>query len=166
MNDLVIFNEEMNAIVLDSRVAARELGVDHKSLKNLIREYAATFGEVPFQKAPLESGQTETFALLTERQALLFIALAKNTEAAIVAKTRLVDAFLEMREYIETTKRNDFATLLKKMDDIAQSLYDQINWSYSRIAHSDPVNKELLERGEKTIARFIATAKSIKGEIQ
>lgn len=131
MNDLVMIDKESGIALLDSRVAARELGVEHKNLKELIRNHFTDVEKVPFQTAPSEAGQTETFYLLNERQSLQIITRVRNTEKSLIAKDKLIDAFLEMRDALSSI-RETMKEVSSRIEEIRSSLYEQINWSYKR----------------------------------
>lgn len=112
---LVALDRKTGEPVLDSRVAARELGVEHESIIKLLGEYSEEssdlksdlLGVVRFEteKRPgSRTGQKERYALLSERQALLLITMVRNSPEALRAKERLVDAFLAMRAALLSRK--------------------------------------------------------------
>lgn len=162
---LLVLDDENGIPLLDSRVAAKELGIEHKSLRETIEAHSDSLMISRFETAKSESaGRPEKFYLLTERQTLLLITMVKNTEEALIAKTNLVDAFMEMRRQLDVIKAEDLRKMMKKLDDVAESLYEQITWSYSRVSRTDPVNKELLKRGEKTLERLLSLRKELPNE--
>jgi len=119
--DLIIADKKTGEPLLDSRVAARELGIEHKNVLDLIYEYSGEgralnassdsklglLGVIRFEirKRPgSKTGQKEKWALLTEPQALLLITMVRNTEESLVKKKQLVDAFLAMRDAINARR--------------------------------------------------------------
>ena len=54
MNDLVFIEAESQDIVADSRIVANELGVEHRSIKDLIRTHSDRLGKVRPPAAPSE----------------------------------------------------------------------------------------------------------------
>lgn len=94
-------------LVVDSRLIAEELGIQHKSLKDLIRTYQSdfeVFGEVTVVAAQGKSlpqggfGQAETYYYLNEDQSYLSLTYSKNTPKVRQAKVNLVKAFRQARE--------------------------------------------------------------------
>ena len=70
-------------LVVDSRLVAEELGIQHKSFKETIREnledIEAEYGKLTFETAPSNtSNQTETYYLLTEDQAIYLMTLSQK----------------------------------------------------------------------------------------
>lgn len=106
MNDLLIIKE--GEPLLDSRVAARELGVEHQNLRELIEGHSEVLGVIRFQTGKptkgSKGGRPERWALLDEEQALLLITMVKNTDAALEKKQALVRAFLAMRSALMETR--------------------------------------------------------------
>ena len=146
MNDLIHIDEERGIPVLDSRLAAKELGVEHRSLKDVIRDRGDVLGIVRLQTALSQGpGMPETFYLLNERQATLLITMVRNTEEALVAKAKLVDAFFEMRDELRSIERKSILEFAVKIKELATKTYrieerqiEEINEGYE---DSDTVGK-------------------------
>jgi len=88
----------------DSRKLADSLGTKHKHTLELVRTHKAAFeafGKVPFETAPLPSGQRETFALLNEDQSFLLLTFSRNTKAVVALKVKLVRAFSDARKALQ-----------------------------------------------------------------
>lgn len=99
MNEIVI-KENGGVLYADSRDVAGVLGIDHKSVLQLLRDNSELdFSD--FKTLKSTGGRPGYYAELTERQCLIMITFVKNTDEAIKAKVALVDAFLGMREYIK-----------------------------------------------------------------
>lgn len=89
-----------------SEIIAQGVGVQHKNILALVRNYQAdfeTFGVFAFETRKVDNpqgGRPETFAILNEQQATLLVTYCKNTETVRKFKVALVKAFYEMREQL------------------------------------------------------------------
>lgn len=86
---------------VDSRLIAKQLGIQHKNALELLRKHRTDFeqlGKVAFQTEPLPSGQAERFGLLNEDQSYLMLTFSRNTSKVRALKVRLVKAFAEARK--------------------------------------------------------------------
>jgi phage regulator Rha-like protein len=89
-----------------SEIIAQGVGVQHKNILALVRNYQAdfeTFGVFAFETRKVENpqgGRPETFAILNEQQATLLVTYCKNTETVRKFKVALVKAFYEMRQQL------------------------------------------------------------------
>ena len=93
-----------NCPVADSRVIAFGFGTTNKSILNLSRSHESglkKFGKVTFQRAPTESGQTQTFIELNERQVMLLLTYTRSNKATDSFRESLVREFFEMRQQLE-----------------------------------------------------------------
>lgn len=89
------------ALVVDSRLIAKELGIEHRALMQNIKKHQSVieqgFGVITFEMSkPLEGsrgGRPENIAYLTEDQATLLMTFSRNTEQVINCKVSLVKAF-------------------------------------------------------------------------
>jgi phage regulator Rha-like protein len=103
----------------DTRLMALALGVKHKSLFELVRNYKNDFqvlGKVPFQTEALPSGQTERFALLSEDQAYLLLTYSRNTAKVRHLKVKLVQAFRDARRAAEL-RQSEYLPEYRQMRD-------------------------------------------------
>ena len=109
MSNLSI-NERNGVLLIDSRLLAQELGVQHRSFyQKLILKYQKEieedWGFLRFQIAKIaessQRGRPEKYALLTEQQSYLALTYSKNTEQARQCKRNLVKAFDEAKKLIE-----------------------------------------------------------------
>lgn len=90
-------------LVVDSRLIALDLDIQHKNLAGTIRTHENViqqrFGVLTFETAkPSEGslgGRPEKFYWLTEAQALFITTLSRNTDRVIHCKANLVQAFME-----------------------------------------------------------------------
>lgn len=97
-----------NFLVVDSRLIADELGIEHRALRQTIEKYineVQEFGVVTFQMSkPLESsqgGRPERYCHLNEDQATYVMTLSKNTDKVRNCKRNLVKAFSEAKKIIK-----------------------------------------------------------------
>jgi phage regulator Rha-like protein len=104
MNEITIA-EVAGELVIDSRIIAEQLGIKHKSFLGTVRSHLAVieehFGKVPFETAPLESGQSEAFVWLNEGQANFLMTLSRNAPEVIRQKAGIVKAFAEQKKQLE-----------------------------------------------------------------
>lgn len=88
--------------LVDSRLIAQELGIQHKNLIETIREHQAAiekdFGILAFEtEVSGKVGQPVKYALLTEEQVYFITTLSRNTPEVMAFKTWLVKAFQQVR---------------------------------------------------------------------
>ena len=93
-------------LVIDSRLIAEDLGIEHKALLQTIGKYEIqiqeAFGTVPFEMEGSNGlpGYAR-FALLTEDQATFVATLSRNTDRVVAFKIRLVQAFSEAKKQLQ-----------------------------------------------------------------
>jgi phage regulator Rha-like protein len=111
MSNLTI-RERDEILVVDSRLVANELGVNHGDwFKNVLLKYQqeieADFGVIGFENGkPLKAskgGRPERFAWLSEEQATVVMTYSRNTEQVRRCKRQLVRAFAEAKKVIQET---------------------------------------------------------------
>ncbi len=109
MSNLPI-NNRNGVLLVDSRLLAQELGIQHRSFyQKLILKYQQEieedWGVLRFEiaKPPEGSkgGRPENYTLLTEQQSYLVLTYSKNTPAARQCKRNLVKAFDEAKKLIK-----------------------------------------------------------------
>jgi len=123
MKDIV--KQEKGIILADSRDLEDVFGIAHRSIYRLISRYQeqlTIFGKVRFENAPTESGQTQSYVMLNENQALLLLTYTRSNEKTNEYRKKLIQQFSAMRDYI---KLHDVARLLgietrKTLTDIIQ----------------------------------------------
>jgi phage regulator Rha-like protein len=105
MTEITII-EIAGELVVDSRLIAEQLGIEHKHFIRNIRSHKPTieanFGVVSFENSRTESGRVETFAWLTEPQATFLMTLSRNTPEVIRCKVGLVKAFDRQKKQLES----------------------------------------------------------------
>jgi phage regulator Rha-like protein len=106
MLDLAIATHPDGVLVVDSRLIAQELGIEHENFIDTISKYRTeaeqAFGVLRFETGKPSSGslggRPEKFVLLTEEQATFFMTLSRNTPEVVVLKVRLVKAFFDAKQ--------------------------------------------------------------------
>ncbi len=95
--------------VVDSRLIALELGIEHRALLQTLNKYLdkieASFGTVAFEMREFKTKQgnrsTEKIAWLTEEQSTILMTFSRNTERVVECKVALVKAFSEAKQIIQ-----------------------------------------------------------------
>lgn len=93
--------------VIDSRLVAKALGIQHKSFMETIHKYQSeieAFSSLPFQtevKKKKVGATREKFCYLSEDQAIFMGTLSRNTQRVVAFKVNLVKAFAQARKNIE-----------------------------------------------------------------
>ena len=95
-------------LVVDSRLIAANLGIQHETVIKNIRKYANKFqaaGVLRFEIGKLKEGSTgrpEQFVYLNELQSNFLMTLSKNTDAVVECKFNLSVAFDKAKQIIKT----------------------------------------------------------------
>lgn len=130
MNSLAKINviQKDDELVVDSRLIAKELGIEHRSFFRTIKKYQTElqqgFGILRFEITKLEGrGRPEEFCYLTESQATFLMTLSKNTLEVIACKLNLVSAFERAKQIIKTVipQQNDHIRELELRLQLAQA---------------------------------------------
>ncbi|QKQ46799.1 Rha family transcriptional regulator [Achromobacter denitrificans] len=110
--------------VADTRVLAGQLGIQHRSVFKLVRDYESNFaelGKVRFEISPSDgsTGQEQKHALLNEDQSYLLLTFSRNTAKVRQLKVNLVKAFKQARLGGKRTTTHDRLPMQHKVLDIA-----------------------------------------------
>lgn len=96
-------------LVVDSRLIARELGIEHESFVRTIKKYwteIQEFGHLRFENGTATNSagakNTTVFYYLNEDQATYVMTLSKNTDKVRQCKRSLVKAFKDAKAVIKT----------------------------------------------------------------
>lgn len=120
---LTVRNQEPR---VDSRVIARELGIQPGNLLETVCKYRAEiegFGILPFQTEKTgRRGQPERYALLNEDQAHFVLALSRNTPRVVDLKARLVHALRKYRDGLAVEA--DYLPFYRALHDEVKALAD------------------------------------------
>lgn len=102
--------EQDGCLVVDSRLVAKRLGIQHESFLKTIRKHRerieAKFGHLRFEIGTVKNSvgavNESTFVLLTEPQATALMTISKNTVQVLDCKMELVEAFEKAKSVIKT----------------------------------------------------------------
>ena len=103
-------------LVVDSRLVADNLGIEHRSFFRTIKNYEdqlmENFGAVRFEIAPRQDenagGDQPKFCYLTEDQASFLMTLSRNTQQVVQAKLNLVKAFSEAKRLLQEEQQKPY----------------------------------------------------------
>ncbi len=106
-----------NVWVVDSRLIAQDLGIEHKNLMETIRKYQNkienNFGKLTFETEAIgKTNQLQKFCYLTEDQAIFIGTLSRNTDEVVDFKLKLVKSFSNVRKEILQLQQNPQHQLL------------------------------------------------------
>ena len=96
-------------LVVDSRLIADRLGIEHDTLFKTIEKYSDRLSsqseirfKIEFRERPQGGKSKVRYAFLDERQATLLMTYSRNTEQVLDCKDALVDAFDRAKQIIKT----------------------------------------------------------------
>lgn len=97
-----------DCLVVDSRLIADELGIEHRTLMQTIKKYLTEiqeFGQVTFENATVTNSvgarNAVIFCYLNEEQTTFLMTLSRNTSQVIACKRNLVKAFSQAKQIIK-----------------------------------------------------------------
>lgn len=110
MNSKLVVENKDGSLVVDSRLIAEELGIEHRSLLQTLDNYLNSiekdFGAITFEMLELKTAQGNTVnkrvAYLTEEQATFVMTLSRNTEVVVQAKIQLIKAFSKAKQVLQS----------------------------------------------------------------
>ena len=105
MTQLTVKTYSDGALVVDSRLIAIELGIEHESFLKTIDRYKSqteqAFGILRFEVGEIKGrGQPEKFVYLTEDQATFLMTLSRNTPEVVRCKILLVTQFSKAKKLL------------------------------------------------------------------
>lgn len=106
MTDFSVFQHEDGALVVDSRLVAQRLGIEHENLMSTLNKYRTqleqAFGGLRFETGVPEkpSGNPPKFVFLTEDQATFLMTLSRNSPEVVQCKLELVKQFSEAKRVL------------------------------------------------------------------
>ncbi len=117
-------------LVVDSRLIAQELGIQHKNflatLSKYIDEIEEDWGQVAFETETVTNSVGASnpvkFALLTEQQATLLITYSRNTQQVRKCKRRLVKAFEKAKQSLGNEFQLRVGALESKLEMALQAI--------------------------------------------
>lgn len=107
MTDIIVFPFGGDGeLVIDSRVIATELGIEHPSFMRTVNEnqeeIEEAFGAIKFDtELAVGRGRPQRFAYLNEGQATVLMTFSQNTSQVKQLKIKLVQAFQYAKEILE-----------------------------------------------------------------
>lgn len=142
MPDLAAF-EHGNALVVDSRLIAEQLGIEHRSFLQTLDDYKTqmeqAFGFLRFENAEIQGrGRPGRYALLTEDQATFVMTLSRNSDEVVQCKLKLVQAFsrakqvLRQRQAQSTPPEIHTTTYIKRLENMRDHHVDDSQWTTFR----------------------------------
>jgi phage regulator Rha-like protein len=114
MPDIIVFRfGDEGDFVVDSRLVALELNIEHVSFMKTVyenqEEIEEAFGVIVFDtESPTGRGRPQKFAYLNEGQATVLMTFSQNTPQVKRLKIKLVKAFQQAKEYFERQNRSSF----------------------------------------------------------
>jgi phage regulator Rha-like protein len=97
-----------DCLVVDSRLIALELGIEHRALMQTVKKYLTEIQEfwtLAFEMREFKTAQgntsKETYCYLNEEQATFLMTLSRNTSQVIACKRNLVKAFTQAKQLIK-----------------------------------------------------------------
>jgi phage regulator Rha-like protein len=110
MSDFIVSTHSDNVLVIDSRLIAQELGIEHPSFVETIRKYQkqaeSAFGTIRFETGSSQmpdgriNPKPQQYYLLTEEQATFYMTLSRNTPEVVELKIKLVKAFSDAKRLL------------------------------------------------------------------
>lgn len=161
MADLFAFEHSDGKLVVDSRLIAERLEVQHESFMRTVGKYKARieakFGHLRFETGTVRNSvgavNRVIYVLLTEPQAGALMTLSRNTDRVVECKLELVEAFERAKELLRQRKVLSATQKVYLLDDpvkwsergriFKESFYSEIyrlnNWDYQPGKTNHPV---------------------------
>jgi len=103
----IAIEQKDDVLVVDSRLIAMDLGIEHASVLKTIKKYLDRLErkepvrfEIVVVKRPQGGTYDETYCYLNEQQANLLMTFSRNTDQVLDCKERLVEAFIQAKQII------------------------------------------------------------------
>lgn len=140
MSELTVENKN-GQLVVDSRLIAKELGIEHKNLLSTLDSYLTelefAFGSVTFETATRKDnnkgGNQPKVAYLTEEQATFLMTLSRNSEQVVQAKIHLVKAFSKAKQAL--------STISPELIQMLNTMTEKMNILTARTERLDAIDK-------------------------
>ena len=145
---------------VDSRLLAKHLGNNHKSVIALIDRYLEVFkshGQLTFKKEvgvrDHGGGNAERYALLNEDQAYFLLSLSRNTERVVALKSKLIKSFGEYRRAADMRQQEYLPSYHELQNVIHLKAAESSNERMVHINVAKLVNKTVgIETGQRAEA--------------
>lgn len=154
MKDLIQIELKEGIQVIDSRIIAKGININHKSLMETIRKYQQDLedlGTLPFETEVWKhktGATTQVFCYLNELQCHFLITLSRNTKEVVSFKKGLVIAFHEAKQQLANQNYVSFEFLESRLKKYS------IEQREISLAYADAVYTMLNERLQKLEAKF------------
>lgn len=140
MDELEVISYKDGALVVDSRLIAQELGIEHKNFMESIKKYQTNaeqaFGILRFQTEEIRGrGQPERFVYLTQDQATFYMTLSRNTPEVVVCKVKLVSQFSKAKRLLREQGYSQIphsSIYILRLENIRDHIIDDDKWSTFR----------------------------------
>ena len=153
MTDLTV-SEYGDDLVVDSRLVASRLGIEHHSFLKTLNKYLdkieSRFGVVRFEvDKPQESsqgGRPEKYALLNENQILSLMSFSRNTDEVVECKLALVEAFDKAKKRMHPS-----------------SSLQALQWAVNQMVEQEKKQLELEKQQRETVVRVDVVEQRLEG---
>jgi phage regulator Rha-like protein len=124
-NNAIAILEEGNLLLVDSRLIAERLGIEHESFLKTLDTYQSqveqAFGILRFEIGKIDGrGRPARYALLSEDQATFVMTLSRNTAKVVQCKIDLVVAFSEAKRLLKAPAEDPILASLKSALEVRQ----------------------------------------------
>lgn len=146
MNNIIDIRDIKGEPRIDSRIIARELGIQHGNLMGTIHKYREQiegFGQLPFKtevgKRKQGGGNPLKYSLLNEDQCHFVLTLSRNTQRVVELKAKLVLALRRYREtrQIESSYLPFYRSLHDSVKELANRAHESGSTTPDSIFHSN-----------------------------
>jgi phage regulator Rha-like protein len=145
MSEIVVVTHPDGVLVVDSRLIAQELGIEHENFMETIQKYKnqaeQAFGTIRFQTGSSQmpdgrpNPKPQKYCLLTEEQATFYMTLSRNTPEVVALKVRLVKAFFEARKKLQGqgfAEKQTTTIYIQRLQNMSDHTVDDDIWTTFR----------------------------------
>lgn len=143
---------------IDSRLIARHLGLQHRSIYALLDRHKSDFKELGLLRFQIASVKQpgargvkhQRFAFLNEDQCYLLLTYSRNTAKVRALKLRLVQAFREARQAQDIHRTEYLPAYHSLHDEIARLANGSANQRFMHINFNKAINKAVgIQSGDR-----------------
>ena len=177
MNNLIAITQQGNALVVDSRLIAERLGVNHSDwYRNIILKYQAdteqAFGHLRFTNGTVTNSvgavNKVNFVLLTEDQATFLMTLSRNTSEVVACKITLVKSFSEAKRMLEYQSHAPFwyqrLVLFRTQNKVAPGYFSIFEETITLVSELETAGYILPDSAIPDISIGLCWAKHLRSE--
>lgn len=146
MLDFIVSTHSDNILVVDSRLIAQELGIEHSDwYQNVVTNKKfqpsaeQAFGVLRFENGKPTGGslggRPEKYCLLTEEQATFYMALSRNTPEVVELKIKLVKAFSDAKRLLlglGVPQQQTTTVYIQRLQNMSDHTIDDDVWATFR----------------------------------